>query len=90
MRPFPRRRFPPPPHKSTGDDASVRPTEAAVDGDDRPSEQTLHVRNLLERGFTLTEVSTITAVPDALVQLIAEELAEAPWGRAPRSTDAAP
>jgi len=43
----------------------------------------LRVRRLLERGFTLTEVSTITAVPDALVQLIAEELAEVPWSLGP-------
>ncbi len=58
---------------------SMPPAATAGHDDDRPSEQTLHVLALLQQGFTLTEVSNSTAVPDAFVQLIAEELAQAPF-----------
>jgi len=83
VRPFTRRRFPPPHKQGPREDASASPINAPFDGDHQAGQQTLRVRRLLERGFTLTEVSTITAVPDALVQLIAEELAEVPWSLGP-------
>jgi hypothetical protein len=78
VRPFTRRRLPPLHNQGPREEASASPTNAPFDGDDQPGQQTLRVRHLLEWGLTLTEVSFITAVPDALVQLIAEELAEAP------------
>lgn len=49
------------------------PQRTAIDRDRKPSLHTLIVPRLIEAGYTLDQISDLTGVPQALVELIADE-----------------
>ena len=64
------------------------PTDPPPAGADRhPSPELRHIPTLLQQGFTVQDVSAVTGVPQALVELIAEQhhqQARAPLPHSPR------
>lgn len=66
------------PTPQTRPGAATTPTQGrkqrlAIDRDRKPSLHTLLVPRLLESGYTLDQISDLTGIPRALVELIADE-----------------